>query len=64
MSVPGGTMQDSHYGFDSGQVVIELIKLLKQKGVLQEKEILDLLWDAKDPLFPWTKQEIKELIKL
>ena len=57
-------MQDSHYGFNSGQVLIELIKLLKQKGVLQEKEILDLLWEAKDPMFPWTKQEIKELIKL
>jgi hypothetical protein len=57
-------MQDSHYGFDSGQVVIELIKLLKRKGVLQEKEVLDLLWEAKDPMFPWSRQEIKELIKL
>jgi hypothetical protein len=31
---------------------------------LKEEEILDLLWDAKEPLFPWNKQEIKELLEL
>ncbi|HMK34738.1 MAG TPA: hypothetical protein VK463_06710 [Desulfomonilaceae bacterium] len=55
---------EDYYGFNTGQVLIGIIKMLKEKGVLAENEILDVLWDAKDPLFPWTKQDIKELIKL
>lgn len=57
-------MDENYYGFNIGQVVIGILKLLKNKGILEEQEILDLLWDAKEPLFPWTKQDIKELIKL
>lgn len=57
-------MEDKYFGFHVGKVVIGLVKLLKEKGVLEEGELLDLLWDAKDPLFPWSKQEIKELLKL
>jgi hypothetical protein len=53
-----------YMGFNIGKVVIGTLKMLKQKGLLEESEILELLWDAKDPLFPWNKQEIKELIKL
>jgi hypothetical protein len=55
---------DQYYGFNTGEVLIGILRLLKDKGILQESEILDVLWDAKDPLFPWTKQEIKDLIKL
>jgi len=57
-------MEDRYFGFHVGKLVVELIKLLKEKGVLDEKEILDVLWEVKDPLFPWSKAEIKELIKL
>jgi hypothetical protein len=57
-------VDENYYGFNIGQVVIGILKLLKNKGILEEQEILDLLWDAKEPLFPWTKQDIKELIKL
>ncbi len=57
-------MEENYYGFNIGQVIIGTLKLLKNKGLLEEQEILDLLWDAKEPLFPWSKQEIKELIKL
>lgn len=57
-------MEDKYFGFNVGKVMVGLVKLLKEKGVLEEKELLDLLWDAKDPLFPWSKQEIKELLKL
>lgn len=53
-----------YYGFKTGQVLISLLKLLKNKGLLEEREILDILWDAKDPTFPWSKNDIKELIKL
>lgn len=56
--------ESSYMGFDVGKVAIGVLKLLKQKGILQEQEILELLWEAKDPLFPWNKQEIKELINL
>jgi hypothetical protein len=56
--------QCSYMGFNVGKVVIEMLKLMKQKGLLEDQEILDLLWDAKDPLFPWNRQDIKELIKL
>ncbi len=55
---------EQYYGFNTGQVLIGMLKILKNKGLLEESEILDVLWDAKDPLFPWTKNEIKELIKL
>ncbi len=51
-------------GFDLEKVVIELLRLLKNKGALTENEILDILWEAKDPFFPWSKQDIKDLIKL
>ncbi len=54
----------SYYGFDMGKVVLALLKQLKDRGVLDENAILDLLWDAKDPFFPWDKSDIKELIKL
>jgi hypothetical protein len=57
-------MDDVYYGFKTGEVVIGLIKILKAKGVLEEKEILDLLWEAKEPLFPWSRTDIKELLKL
>jgi hypothetical protein len=57
-------MQDEYLGFHTGKVVVEILKLLKQKGLFEEREILDLLWEAKDPVFPWSKQDIKELIKL
>jgi hypothetical protein len=57
-------VEENYYGFNIGQVVIGTLKLLKKKGLLEEQEILDLLWEAKEPLFPWNKQEIKELIKL
>jgi hypothetical protein len=57
-------MGDAYYGFNTGEVLIGLIKILKSKGILEEKEVLDLLWDAKEPMFPWSKADIKELIKL
>jgi hypothetical protein len=57
-------MDQDYYGFHLGKVTIGLIRLLKNRGLLEEEEILDLLWEAKDPLFPWTRQEIKELLKL
>jgi hypothetical protein len=55
---------EDYYGFQPGRVMIGLLKVLKQKGILEESEVLDILWDAKEPLFPWTKTDIKELIKL
>lgn len=57
-------MEENYLGFNVGKVLFSVIRLLKQKEVLTEDEILDLLWEAKDPLFPWSKSEIKELIKL
>jgi hypothetical protein len=57
-------MQDDYFGFNVGQVVISLLRLLKQRGILKEEEILDILWEAKEPLFPWDRKEIKELLKL
>jgi hypothetical protein len=56
--------QSSYMGFNIGKVVVGMLRVLKQKGLVQEAEILDVLWDAKDPMFPWNKQEIKELLKL
>jgi hypothetical protein len=46
------------------KLLIEVLKLLKERGVLDENEVLEVLWNAKDPYFPWDKQDIKELIKL
>ncbi len=57
-------MSESYFGFDTGQLFIGLIKLMKSKGLLDEEEVLQLLWDAKDPMFPWSKNEIKELLNL
>jgi hypothetical protein len=57
-------MQDDYFGFNVGQVVISLLRLLKQRGILKEEEILDILWEAKEPLFPWDRKEITELLKL
>jgi hypothetical protein len=57
-------MEQDSLGFNFGKVMVGILRLLKQKGVLKEDEILEVLWDAKDPLYPWDKQEIKELLKL
>ncbi|MCA1959918.1 MAG: hypothetical protein LDL33_03900 [Desulfomonile sp.] len=57
-------MNEGPYGFDTGKLVIGLIKLLKERGVLEENAVLDLLWEVKDPFFPWSKADIKELLKL
>ena len=57
-------MQLDYFGFNVGEVVVGLLRLLKQREILKEEEILDLLWEAKEPLFPWNRQEIKELLKL
>ena len=57
-------MKEDYFGFNVGQVLVGMLKLLKEKGVLEEQEILDMMWEAKEPLFPWTKTDIKELIKL
>jgi hypothetical protein len=57
-------MEDSYFGFNLGKVVIGMLRLLKERGLLEEAAILDLLWDAKDAKFPWNKADIKELIKL
>jgi hypothetical protein len=57
-------MEDNYFGFDPGKLAIGILKLLKEKGLLDEKAILDLLWEVKDPKFPWSKSDIKELLKL
>jgi hypothetical protein len=58
-------MEESYSsGFNVEKLLIEVLKLLKERGVLEESEILEVLWNAKDPYFPWDKQDIKELIKL
>jgi len=57
-------MENHYFGFNLGQLVVGMLRLLKQKGVLEEQEVLDLLWDAKEPAFPWSKTDIKELLKL
>lgn len=57
-------MEQDSFGFDVGAVIVGILRLMKQKGLLKEDEILQVLWDAKDPLYPWNKQEIKELLKL
>lgn len=57
-------MEDTYFGFDVGRIMVGVLRLLKDKGLLNESEILDVLWDAKDPHFPWSKAEIKDLLKL
>jgi hypothetical protein len=57
-------MEQDSFGFNFGKVMVGILRLLKEKGVLKEDEILEVLWDAKDPLYPWTKQDIKDLLKL
>lgn len=57
-------MDDAYFGFNIGQIVVSMLRILKQRGVLEEQEVLDLLWEAKGPAFPWSKEEIKELLKL
>ena len=57
-------MEDTSGGFNVGKALIEMMKVMKKKGVLSEQEVLDILWESKDPLFPWTKQDIKDLINL
>jgi len=57
-------MEENYFGFNVGKLLIGLIRLLKQKGLLDEQELLDVLWEAKEPFFPWTRSEIKDLLKL
>ncbi len=57
-------MEQDSFGFNVGGIIVGILRLLKEKGVLEEAEILEVLWEAKDPLYPWNKQEIKELLKL
>jgi peptide methionine sulfoxide reductase MsrA len=57
-------MSDDYFGFNVGKVLIEVIKVLKERELLKEEEILDILWEAKDPHFPWDKRDIKDLLKL
>ena len=57
-------MNDDYFGFNVGKILVDLLKLMKEKGLLEEKEILEILWEAKDPHFPWNKSEIKDLLKL
>jgi len=57
-------MTDDYFGFDVGKIVVGILKIMKNKGITDEEAILDLLWDAKDPTFPWSREDIKELLKL
>lgn len=57
-------MQQDYFGFNVGELLVNLLRLLRQRGILEEEEILNILWEAKEPLFPWDKQQIKELLKL
>ncbi len=57
-------MESSYMGFDLAKVMIGTLRLMKEKGLIDEKAILDLLWEAKEVQFPWTREDIKELIKL
>lgn len=56
--------EEDYFGFHLGKLLVGVIRLLKQKGLVEEQEILDVLWEAKEPFFPWTKSDIKELLKL
>ncbi|MFC1833911.1 hypothetical protein ACFL2Q_04150 [Thermodesulfobacteriota bacterium] len=57
-------IMDDYFGFNVGKIVIGMLKIMKEKGIADEEAILDLLWEAKDAHFPWSRQDIKELIKL
>ncbi len=57
-------MEETYMGFSVGKLMVEMLKLLHKKGVLEEAEILDMLWEAKDPYYPWSKADIKDLLKL
>ena len=57
-------MEREFFGFNIPNVMVSLLRLMKQKGILEEKEILDILWEAKDAQFPWTKEDIRDLLKL
>jgi len=57
-------MQEDYFGFNVGELVVNLLRILRQRGILEEDEVLDILWEAKEPLFPWDRQQIKELLKL
>jgi hypothetical protein len=57
-------MESEFFGFNVSDILVGILRLMKQKGILQEKEILDLLWEAKEAQFPWTKEDIKDLLKL
>ena len=57
-------MEQDSFGFNIPAIITGILRLMKQKGLLTEEEILQVLWDAKDPLYPWNKREIKELLKL
>jgi predicted nucleic acid-binding protein len=57
-------MENESFGFNVSDVLVGILRLMKQKGILQEKEILDILWEAKEAQFPWTKEDIKDLLKL
>jgi len=57
-------METDYFGFHVGKVLVGIIRLLQQRGILEESEILEILWEAKEARFPWSKEEIKELLKL
>jgi hypothetical protein len=57
-------MENEFFGFNIPNVMVSLLRLMKQKGILEEQEILDILWEAKDAQFPWTKEDIRDLLKL
>jgi uncharacterized protein (UPF0335 family) len=57
-------MAEDYFGFDVGKIVVGILKMMKDKGITDEDAILDLLWEAKDPAFPWSREDIKELMKL
>lgn len=58
------TQSTSGLDFDVERLLISTLKLLKQKGALKEDEVLNLFWEAKNPNWPWTKKEMKEILKL
>ena len=53
-------MEDNYFGFNVGKVLVGILRMLKEKGIVEEKAILDLLWEAKDPQFPWSRDDIKD----
>ena len=59
-----GKMEESYFGFDLGKLVLGTLRLLKEKGLVEESAVIDLLWEAKEATFPWTRADIKELVKL